>query len=173
MALTTNLHKTLTDIFLRIRPYPLAGISFSFFTVRPKFYVHRPRRMATVKECSDDCAHFNRQLAVIRTERQYEKATKDLTNHRTPLWTGMEVTSRGIVDRYSKKLLVSYAADQSPSGPYATFVWPTRAEGHVTGPIYLHNRFYVLSTDTYDGTKPDGKTMRINCLCQDGKAKIT
>lgn len=115
---------------------------------------------AGMATCAAKCSQHGLRLAVIESESQYRCALREKRNSTVAVWTGMTVSSTGIWDQYGGKTLSNFA-EMRFNGSSGTM----SNKGQLTGPIYLQNKAYVLSTIT-------SKIDNIKCLCQPGRSKI-
>lgn len=121
-------------------------------------------------DCAAKCSATGSRLAGIHTKFQYNCVIAAV-GHGTTLWTAMTVNNGRIWENYGKQWLKSFARKRSSPytekgqvGPQGTLIWPKNPTRE-TEPIYLHDGFYVLSTNDYSAVS--------KCLCHAGELKFT
>lgn len=126
---------------------------------------------ATVENCDRKCKSIGYVLASIRSQRQYGCSIQALPEkHLTPAWTGMRVERGTILDKNGTSLM-NFALGKVPDhalAPSNTYRWPPKRDRrlvqYIYGPIYLHNKFYVMATDEFNLNSA-------RCLCVDGRLR--
>lgn len=165
VALTPGLQAILNHPLLHSQPtvFSLASDAECPFSI-----ISSKHHLAKVGDCAATCATRRAHLTAIKSKFQYGCAIAAV-GHDKRLWTGMTVKNGHIWENNLR--LENFARRRSSPwvekervGPDGTLLWPVNP-ARESGPVYLHNHFYVLATN--DLAMGDA-----SCLCTKGEVQF-